>query len=162
MKHADRLWILAVALGGLLAGAGQAFAADRSAEEAAIRGVDAAWSAALEMADLDAAMRVYAEDAAFLAPNHGTLHGKPAIRAWFARQMQTPGYSVTFAPDAIQVAGSGDMAWETGRYRVLWKAADGQAMVGAGKHLVAWGKRDGAWKVVAESISPDGPAQPAD
>jgi len=161
MKQTHRRWLQVLAAACAMAAIGQALAADRAAEEQAIRRADAQWSAATQSADLDAAMRIYAEDAVFLAPGQATIVGRQGIRDWFARQMATPGYSVTFAPDHIVVSASLDMAYETGRYRVLWTAPDGTAMAGAGKHLVAWGKRDGAWKVVAESISPDGPAEPA-
>ncbi len=150
-------WIGAIAL--LLAA--PAWAKDRIAEEAAIRAADAAWSEALFSKDLDAVMRNYADDAVFLAANEPTIFGKDAIREWFAQRMATPGYQASFAPTRIVVASSLDTAWEIGNYKASWTASDGQTMSGVGKHLVVWEKRDGAWRVAAESISPDGPAQAA-
>jgi uncharacterized protein (TIGR02246 family) len=124
-------------------------------EERRIRAVDSVWSAALQARDLDAVMSNYAEDAAFLAPGQPLLEGKRDIRAWFARQLAVPGYSATFSPTVVVVARSNDMAYEIGAYRVTYRDADGALVSRVGKHLVTWGKRDGRWRVTAESISGD-------
>jgi uncharacterized protein (TIGR02246 family) len=126
-------------------------------EERAIRELDAAWSQALSARDLDAVMSYYADDAAFLAPNAPIVRGKAAIRARFAGRLALPGYSASFAPTAITVARSGDIAYEIGAYRLVIDDGAGQSRTTTGKHLVTWEKRDGAWRVTAESINPDHP-----
>ena len=131
-----------------------------SDDERIIRDLDTAWSTALGVRDLDAVMSYYAHDAVFLAPNAPIVTGKEAIRAWFARRIARPRYTVSFAPTAIVVAGSRDMAYETGVFRSSVHDANGRPMLTTGKHLVTWGKRGGAWKVTAESINADHP--PAD
>lgn len=125
------------------------------AEQARIRAIDSAWSAALQARDLDAVMSNYAEDAVFLAPRQPLLAGRDSIRAWFERQLAVPEYSATFWPTVIVVARSGDMAYEIGAYRVTYRGVDGALATSVGKHLVTWGKEGGRWRVTAESISSD-------
>jgi uncharacterized protein (TIGR02246 family) len=160
MKPSSRY--LSVALMSIaMAWAASAWAMDHEAEEAAIRAVDARWSQALYDRDLDGVMENYADDAAFLAANQPTIVGKQAIREWFAQRIATPGYRASFQPTRIVVSDSLETAYEIGTYQASWTAADGQTMAGVGKHLVVWEKREGVWRVAAESISPDGPAVPA-
>lgn len=132
-------------------------AADRETEERAIRAADAQWSADLGAGDLDAVMRNYAEDAAFLVPNRTIIVGKQGIRDWFEERLATPGYRAKFAPTHVVVSTSLDMAYELGVFEVTTTGPDGRPVVGKGKHLVTWEKRDGAWRVMAESISSDAP-----
>lgn len=138
-----------------------ALASDRQAAESAIRTLDREWSAELGAKNLDGVMRVYAEDAVLLAPNQPIVVGKQGIREWFQERFATPGYSASFVPNRVVVSESLDMAYETGAFEVSWTAPDGETMWGVGKHLVTWERRDGAWRVTAESISTDGPAKPA-
>ena len=136
---------------------GPAQADGRDAEERAIRARDAQWSADLGAGNLDAVMRNYADDAAFLVPNRPIIVGKQAIREWFEARLATPGYHAKFAPTRIVVSTSLDMAYELGTFEVTTTGADGRPVVGTGKHLVTWEKRDGAWYVMAEAISSDTP-----
>ncbi len=133
-----------------------AHADERDREADAIRRVDAQWSADLAAHNLDAVMRNYADDAAFLVPNEPIMQGKPAIRRWFQARMDRPGYSATFRPTKIVVASSLDTAYELGAFEAQVRDDQGQLVRSRGKHLVVWEKRDGAWRVVAESISSDG------
>lgn len=132
-------------------------ATDRDAEGDAIRAKDAQWSADLEAGDLEAVMRNYAEDASFLAPNQPIIVGKQAIHDWFEERLATPGYRATFKPTRIVVSTSLDMAYELGTFEASVTGSDGRPVVRHGKHLVAWEKRDGVWRVAAESISADAP-----
>lgn len=129
--------------------------AEREREAAAIRAIDAAWSRALHAKDLDRVMDNYADDAVFLAPRQPIVRGKDAIRAWFAERIAQPDYSATFEPTEVVVAAARDMAYETGVFHATGRDAGGALVQRVGKHLVTWMKRDGRWKVTAESISTD-------
>lgn len=127
------------------------------ADEQAIREIDAAWSRALQNKDLDQVMSNYAEDASFLPPGEPIVVGRAQIRAWFAKRVSLPGYSATFAPTTVRVSKSRDIAYELGTFRVSINDPAGKPAVHLGKHLVTWEKRDGHWKVTAESINSDSP-----
>lgn len=147
----------AVLLGACAGGGANASASNAGEAEREIRELDAAWSRALSSRDLDAVMSYYAEDAVFLAPHIPIVRGKAAIRARFAARLILPGYSASFEPTAISVARSGEMAYEIGAYRLVIDDADGRTKTTIGKHLVTWERRDGAWRVTAESINADHP-----
>lgn len=133
-------------------------ASTRQKDEQTIREIDAAWSEALEGKDLDKVMSNYAEDASFLPPDEPIIHGRGNIREWFAKRVALPGYFATFAPTTVVVSKSRDMAYELGTFRVTINDESGKPVVHLGKHLVIWQKRNGHWKVVAESINRDSPS----
>lgn len=149
---------LSTAIGGLVITActasGGASIAD---EERRIRDIDTAWSRALQARDLDTVMTNYTDDAVFLASGQPIVEGKAAIRAWFAARMERPDYAPSFAPTKIVVARSRDVAYELGTFELTVTGADGKPVKATGKHLVAWEKRDGRWKVTAESVNGDTP-----
>lgn len=126
-------------------------------DEQTIREMDATWSQALQHKDLDKVMSSYAEDASLLPPDEPIVRGLGNIRRWFAKRVAVPGYSATFAPTTIVVSKSGDIAYELGTFHVMVKDESGKPLEYSGKHLVTWQKRDGHWKVVAESINRDSP-----
>lgn len=127
-------------------------------DEQTIREIDAAWSQALQNKDLDKVISNYAADASFLPPDEPIVVGKAQIREWFAKQITLPGFSATFAPTVVKVARSQDLAYELGTFRVTINDESGKPVIYLGKHLVTWEKRDGRWKVAAESINRDSPA----
>jgi uncharacterized protein (TIGR02246 family) len=127
------------------------------ADERTIQEIDAAWSRALQNKDLDHVISNYAEDASFLPPGEPIVVGRAQIREWFAKRMTLPGYSATFAPTMVRVSCSRDIAYELGIFRVSINDQAGKPVVHLGKHLVAWEKCDGCWKVTAESINSDSP-----
>lgn len=148
MTHAMILVSLAIGCCSVARGA-------QEVDEQTIREIDAAWSQALQNKDLDKVMSNYSEDASFLPPDEPIVHGKAQIREWFAKRVSLPGYSATFAPSTVKVSKSRDIAYELGTFRVTIIDEAGNPIVHLGKHLVAWEKRNGHWKVVAESINRD-------
>lgn len=122
-----------------------------------IRDIDAAWSRALQARDLDTVMTNYADDAVFLVSGQPLVEGKAAIRAWFATRMERPDYAPSFVPTKIVVARSRDVAYELGTFELTVTNAEGTPVKATGKHLVSWEKRDGRWKVTAESVNGDTP-----
>lgn len=129
----------------------------RPQDEQIIREIDAAWSEALQHKDLDKVMSNYAQDATLLPPDEPIVHGRGNIRDWFAKRFALPGYSATFAPTTIVVAKSGDIAYELGTFHVTVDNQSANRLEYSGKHLVAWEKRDGHWKVASESINRNSP-----
>lgn len=126
-----------------------------SADEQAIRQIDAAWSRALQNKDLDGVMINYADDASFLPPDEPIVQGAAKIREWFAQRVTLPGFSASFIPNTIKVAKSRDIAYELGTFRATINDDSGQLIAYSGKHLVTWENRDGHWKVTAESVNRD-------
>ena len=150
--HPHRSAALAVLI--LVLGSSLTFAKDNSADEQAIRALDTAWSQAAQARNLDKTVSYYADDASMLPPNMAIATGKDAIRAVWSQLLAMPG-SVTFAPSKIVVAKSGDLAYEIGAFQITTNDPQGKPAISTGKFVVAWQKRAGQWKVVADIFNDD-------
>ena len=138
-----------------ISGSSIAFAKDASADEQAIRALDTAWSHAAETKDLDKTVSFYADDASMLPPNMPIANGKDAIRAVWSQLLSGTGPTITFGPAKIVVSKSGDLAYEIGTFQSTAKDAQGKSATSTGKFVVAWQKRAGQWKVVADIFNDD-------
>jgi uncharacterized protein (TIGR02246 family) len=119
---------------------------------------DAETVRALEAAMMNAAaekgaagyMSFYADDAVEL-PN-----GAPAIRGKddIGRTMQflnDKNNRLTWTPVAVDVSGSGDLAYTYGLFLFRSIGKDGQPVVEHGKYTTIWKKqKDGQWKVILD------------
>ncbi len=129
--------------------------ADRSADEAAIRKIDVAWSHAGETKDLEAFVAPYATDGSVLPFSAPMATGTTAIRQLWAGLMSKPGFSLRFAATKMEVAASGDMAWEVGTFELKLNDAQSNPMTTPGKYVVTWKNLGGTWKVAADIFNTD-------
>jgi uncharacterized protein (TIGR02246 family) len=145
---------LAVLPFALLAfGATYSIAADRASDEKAIRDLDAAWVKAAQAKDADTATSFYADDASLLPPGSPIVTGKAHIRELWSKLMATPGYAISFTPTKIVVSKAGDMAYDIGTTSLTLNDDKGQPVTSVGKYVVAWEKRGGQWKTVADTFN---------
>jgi len=131
---------------------------DTAAEEAAIRSVDTQMVEALNERDLESWIGHLAENARMMPPNEGIVEGKPAIRELIGGLLGLPDFSVTHQPaDTIVVSNSGDVAYVSYAYELTVPDEKGGSITEAGKDISIFEKRDGAWKLVVDIWSPNGP-----
>jgi uncharacterized protein (TIGR02246 family) len=148
-KHMFTVGLLLVLFGSTLV------QAKGTGDEQAIRDIDSMWSNAAGAKDLDRTVSVYADDASMLPPNAPIATGKGAIRAAWSQLMALPGFSLSFAPSNVVVSKSRDLAYEIGTFQLTVNDAQGKPATSIGKFVVAWQKRDGQWKVVADIFNDD-------
>jgi ketosteroid isomerase-like protein len=119
---------------------------DPKAAEDAVRAADVAWSKAAGAQDLANVALYYAEDATVMPPNSPIVSGRDAAqRAWAT--MLVPGNSISWAPNTVVSAASGDYVYDQGTYTASIKGADGKAVADTGKYLCVWRKQpDGVWQ----------------
>jgi ketosteroid isomerase-like protein len=88
------------------------------------------------------------------------VSGKAAIGDALGPMMQDPNFSLSFEANAVDVARSGDLAYETGAYSMsLTDPATRRVVTEKGNYIVVWKKQaDGSWKVVRDVPVSDGPA----
>jgi len=123
----------------------------RKADEAAIRANSADWSKASAAKDLDKATSYYADEAVFFVNNGAMVKGKGAIKMAWKPLLETPGPGLTFETAYVDVARSGDIAYEYGTYDMKTEAKKGKITDEKGKYVTVWKKQsDGSWKVVAD------------
>lgn len=124
----------------------------RAADEATLRGVIKDWAAAAQAKDATKFVSVYADDATVMMAGAADIKGIAAIREAIPHMMQDPAFALSFEADRIEVARSGDLAYETGSYSMTMTGPDKQPLTEKGHYVVVWRKgADGAWKVVIDA-----------
>ena len=67
-----------------------------------------------------------------------------------------PGFSLTFGPTKIEVAKSGDLAYDVGTFELKANDAQGNVTTQIGKYVVVWKKQsDKQWKAILDMFSTD-------
>src|SRR5271154_4403963 len=105
-------------------------------DEQAIRKLDTDWSAAAGTKDVDKTMSFYADDASALPFNAPIATGKEQIRQVWAHLTSLPGFALSFAPTRIEVAKSGDLAYDVGTFELKANDAQGNCTTTVGKYTV--------------------------
>jgi ketosteroid isomerase-like protein len=74
--------------------------------------------------------------------------------------MQDPNFTLSFAADKVQVARSGDLAYETGSYTLTMSDPEGKPTTQKGHYVDIW-KKDpsGGWKVAVDAPVSDPPEE---
>lgn len=127
----------------------------RAADEAAIRAQVKLWLEAVQAKDVEKSVSFYADDGALLPPGVPLASGKEAIRQTWAQLMNMPGFSLKFASTKIEVARSGDIAYEVGTFELAANDAKGKPQTTKGKYVVVWKKQAGSWKAAADIFNAD-------
>ena len=100
----------------------------------------------------------------FMAPNAVELSAEPLvgldqIRAGMGKQLNSPGFKLTWEPTKAEFLGKGDVGFVVGRYELHFNGPDGKPQTEKGTYLTTWQQqKDGSWKVVSDIGSPDPPA----
>lgn len=154
-------WVVATCLlTGATVASGEAQAkVDRSAEEAALRAADLAWSAAAGRKDLDATVAFMADDGATLAPNEPAARDKAAVRKGWANLLGLRDVAIAWKPLRVQVSESGELGFTSGSYTLSWTDDKGKRIDDRGKYLEVWKKVDGQWKCLEDAYSSDLPLE---
>jgi len=135
--------------------------ADTSASaKQAIDAANAQWPRLTSTGHADSIAEFYAADAVLMPPNMPTVHGKDAVRAFFAT-MNTIDPRPTLTLRAVTVVASGPVAVETGRWHWAFPAGaklpPGMAAVDSGKYIVRWAQQNGRWLMVDDIWNSDSP-----
>ena len=131
---------------------------DLAREEQAIRESDARWLKAAQARDAAGEAAIFASDGVAYREHIDPLVGPAAFQAFTTKfATDNPKVSTTWSTDAIRIAESGDVAIQTGEYRLtgLGPKADGEDK---GRFVTVWKKVNGEWKVandIGSTTSPD-------
>jgi uncharacterized protein (TIGR02246 family) len=126
----------------------------RAADESAIRALVADWSKAAASKDAAKTASFYADNGTLLAPSTPAASGRDAVQKTWEALMATPGYALTFATTKVEVARSGDFAYDIGNYELTTNDKKGKPQIAKCKYLVVWQKQPGgSWKVLVDSAT---------
>jgi uncharacterized protein (TIGR02246 family) len=123
----------------------------RKADEAVIRAASADWSKAAQARDLDKAASYYAEDAVDLVDKGALVKGRNSIRMVWKDILAPTAPALSFTTTFVEVARSGDIAYEYGTTELTTTDKKGKPTVEKGKYATVWRKQqDGSWKSVLD------------
>jgi len=113
--------------------------------------LDAEWSRAAQVRDIDRVISFWADDAIVLPPGSPPVVGKSAIRAFVVNSFRTPGFGISWKTTQVSVSHGGDLAYGTGTNRVTFTGPDGRQVTVDGKAVTVWRRgKDGVWKCVVD------------
>ena len=128
---------------------------DAAIEEAAIRRTDAEWLAASTARDLERVLPFWSDHATILSPGAPAIVGKEAIRRYVSGAFATPGFSISWKTEKVEVSQSGDIAYSIGTDRISYAAADGKSVAADNRSVAIWKKQpDGSWKCILDVMNP--------
>jgi ketosteroid isomerase-like protein len=135
---------------------------DLAAEERAIRNADAQWLKAAQAHDSAAEGAVFASDGVEYREHIPPLVGPAANQAFLVKlQADNPKLKPDWSTDTIHVSEAGDMAVQTGEYRLTGLGPKGEG-ADRGRFVTVWKKVNGEWKVAHDmglSTMPEVPAK---
>ena len=160
MKRVHVLWAFTVALLALSVACQPAPPPappdTRAADEKAIRAAVAEWDKAAAAKDLEKTLSFYAPDAVLFPPGMPMLASAEKRREGWTQMMALPGFALSFTTTKVEVARSGDIAYETGTFEFTANDKKGKPSTEKGKYVVAWKKQaDGKWKAAADIWNAD-------
>ena len=162
MKYACALFLTTVLAAGCAKPAAEAPAVDLAAEAQAVRDRSAAWLQMSHAKDISGLVNdIYTANAVSMFDGE-VRKGSAVIRASEETRLAPPDQTFSWSATDVQVAKSGDLAYELGSF---WFDTDGagEQPVISGEYVVVWTKADGTWRVAVESSTavkpPEAPAQ---
>lgn len=123
---------------------------DNSADVAALRQADSAYSASVKALDAAGVASHYAADAVTYPPNEATVTGSGAFQEYATGFMSVPGMSVSTTGDAVVVVSqSGDLGYTVNLLDVAIKDSSANTTNERFRDLHIWRKdAAGNWKIV--------------
>ena len=116
------------------------YAVDARAAEAAIRNASDDWGKAMTARDVDKTVSFYAD----------------GLRKYWAHLLALPGAGLTCDTTRVEVARSGELAYETGTCELTTKDLKGKSATEKQKYVVVWKKQaHGLWKAVVDIDNTD-------
>jgi uncharacterized protein (TIGR02246 family) len=129
---------------------------DVTAEEREIRRLSDQWTASARAADAAGLANLYAPDATMLEPGMEPIRGRSAILEFYQEMVRGENRQVDSSAERVEVARSGDLAYEYGSYTFAADTPQGR-MDDRGRYVAIWKKIDGQWLMdleITQSTSP--------
>jgi uncharacterized protein (TIGR02246 family) len=128
----------------------------RAADETAIRAACDDFVKAAVTMDAAKVASFYTDDAITMWPDAPLVQGKENTQKYFEGMFQAKPENFSFNVAKVEVARSGDVAYEWGTGKLTVKDKKGKATEMTFKALTAWKKQaDGTWKVTVDTDIPD-------
>jgi ketosteroid isomerase-like protein len=116
-----------------------------------------AFQAAESAQDAARSTSFWAPDAVIQLSGAPVLVGHDAVAALYKQFFSGGMKEVRGTPTHVEMAKSGDLAYETGVNRIVLRTPNGDAL-DMGKYLLVWKRIDGEWYASTISVTSDAPA----
>ncbi|MEN6603078.1 MAG: SgcJ/EcaC family oxidoreductase [Bryobacteraceae bacterium] len=132
----------------------------RAADETAIRAALDEQVKAITAGDAAKVASYDADDVVAMAPDAPLTQGRENIQKYLEAMLKAkPEFSFNMAEVKVEVARSGDLAYNWGTGKMTIKNKKGKATETTFKSISMWKKQaDGSWKIVVDAWVPDPPA----
>ena len=129
---------------------------DTAAAANEIRAAEAQWNRDYASRNVEAIVAHFADDAIMAGPGSAPLNGSQAIASAVRSMTADPAFRLEFAPDRVEVAGSGDLGFSRGRFALTsTNPRTGGPGTMRGTYLTVWRKAaDGRWRAVEDMVTP--------
>jgi uncharacterized protein (TIGR02246 family) len=123
----------------------------RAADEAAIRAASKEWAALAQTKDAEKFASFYADDAILMMEAAPDVKGITALRETISGMMKDPNFALSFETTAVDVARSGDLAYELSSYTLTMSdPKTSKPVTQKGNGVTVWKKVGGSWKVMLD------------
>jgi uncharacterized protein (TIGR02246 family) len=154
MKSIVRWGAIVVMCGG--ASVSHSQVPEKSAGETDIRDRDVAWEEAVQAKDFDRVLAFYRDDCVGIFTGLPISIGKAGMRDIWQRILSRKQLSLHWKPTHIELAQSGELAYDFGSMTLTYVDAKGAKVDFVGKYVVVWKKEaDGQWRVAVDASNPD-------
>ena len=114
------------------------------------------WFKAIAAKDLEKTLSFYAPDAQYLSAGRPAAATPDERRRLWVEDYGTPGFASDEATTRIEVARSGELAYQRGTYVSRAAKENGELGTATGKFLVVWKKQlSGEWKAIIDIDNTD-------
>lgn len=128
----------------------------RATDETAIRAASAEWAKVAAAKDLEKTLSYYADDASMFPFNMPVITGPEARRKAWGGWFSLPELVFFNAATKVEVAKSGDLAYEIGTFKESFKDDKAAPVNLVGKYVVVWKKQpSGQWKAIIDIFNTD-------
>jgi ketosteroid isomerase-like protein len=116
------------------------------------------WFAVEAQRDMEASLSFMTPDVIIHSEGAHAIVGLDAARALYEEFFKIPFIDLEFLPREIEIAESGDMAYDIGPFNFVFDGDNGPARTPA-KSLLVWKRVDGEWKSVALAFTGSTPQE---
>jgi len=96
--------------------------------------------------------KMYSADGRLLVPTYQPMQGHDKIAELWKKMFEIPEVSYAFQPIAIEVAASGDLAYEYGSFTLRF-VRSGSRFEDSGPYVMVWKKIAGEWKLALSILN---------
>ncbi len=125
---------------------------DQRVDEAALMTTSEAWARAVKAGNVDSILSYWSDDAVVMEPDRPAISGRDTLRKMVEGSRKDPHFSITWAPERVVVAQSGDLGYLIEHNAVTFTDPKGKVRTVYGKGVTVWKKdASGKWKCVVDT-----------